>query len=430
MSPSSAESKPSSEGFSAVSGDGAIARFERAIAPYAQRFAEAPAVGALRESLPVALAAVVLAIVVSVVAPSTGSGAAEPLRSWAALGTRVRDVIPGAFSIASVVMVLALSLRLAVRLRVMPAPAIGFALLTFWLAMPRDAMRALETFVATRGTSGLGAFATTLGASGLFTAIVVSLAVAGAIVLGRRRFGPGLGDVAGGVSLCVVASLLYAAHFSLAAALSSAIAPLATLGDSWAALVLITAIESALWLVGIHGPALFAALVLPVYLTLQAANTAAAAGHDPIPHIVVVSTFLFVFPGGAGATLPLVLLLLRSRVRRLRTFAYATIVPSLLNVNEPVMFGLPIAYNPVLAVPFVLSPVVLSSLTFGAMALGWVGRPIFYVPSSVPTLVSVFLATLDWRACVLVVVNVAVAGAIWLPFVRVYERLEAARTAA
>jgi len=165
-------------------------------------------------------------------------------------------------------------------------------------------------------------------------------------------------------------------------------------------------------------------------LTLQAANTAAAAGHDPIPHIVVVSTFLFVFPGGAGATLPLVLLLLRSRVRRLRTFAYATIVPSLLNVNEPVMFGLPIAYNPVLAVPFVLSPVVLSSLTFGAMALGWVGRPIFYVPSSVPTLVSVFLATLDWRACVLVVVNVAVAGAIWLPFVRVYERLEAARTAA
>jgi PTS system cellobiose-specific IIC component len=430
MSPSSGESKRSSEGSDpAVAGSGAIARFERAVAPYAHRFAEAPGVRALRESLPVALAAVVVAIVGLVLIPMLSAGHAGAAGGWAALGTRVRDVIPSAFSIASVVMVVALSLRLAVQLCLPPAPAIGFALLTFWLAMPRDAMRAIVAFVASRGASGLGAFATTLGASGLFTAIVVSLAAAGAIVLGRRRFGPGAGDAAGGAALCLLASVLYAAHFSLAAVLSSALAPLATLGDSWAALVLITAIESALWLVGIHGPALFAAIVLPVYLTLQAANAAAAGRHEPIPHIVVVSTFLFVFPGGAGATLPLVLLLLRSRVRRLRTFALATVVPSLLNVNEPVMFGLPIAYNPVLAVPFVVCPVVLSSLTYAALALGWVGRPIFYVPSSIPTLISVFLATLDWRACVLVVVNVVVAGAIWLPFVRVYERLEAARAA-
>jgi PTS system cellobiose-specific IIC component len=386
-------------------------------------------VRALSESLPVALAAVVVAIVALLLAPSGGAGHGEAFRSLATLGSRVRDAIPGAFALASIVMVVTLSLRLAMRLRLPPAPAVGFALLTFWLAMPSDAMRAVVAFVASRGASGLGAFATTLGASGLFTAIVVSLAVAGALVLGRRRFGAVAGTAAGGLSLCLLAALLYAGRFSLAAALSSALAPLATLGDSWAALALITAIESALWLVGIHGPALFAAIVLPVYLTLQAANAAAAARHEPLPHIVVVSTFLFVFPGGAGATLPLVLLLLRSPVRRLRSFALATIVPSLINVNEPVMFGLPIAYNPVLAVPFVLSPVVLSSLTYAALALGWVGRPIFYVPSSIPTLISVFLATLDWRACVLAVVNVAVAGAIWLPFVRVYERIEAARAA-
>ena len=135
------------------------------------------------------------------------------------------------------------------------------------------------------------------------------------------------------------------------------------------------------------------------------------------------------FPGGAGATLPLVLLLLRSRVPRLRTFAYATILPSLFNINEPVIFGLPLAYNPVLAVPFVLAPVVLACTTYAAIALGWVTRPLFYVPSTMPAFVNVFLATLDWRACVLVAVNLLLAGAIWLPFVRVYERAEAARGA-
>jgi PTS system cellobiose-specific IIC component len=180
---------------------------------------------------------------------------------------------------------------------------------------------------------------------------------------------------------------------------------------------------------GIHGPALLAAIVLPVYMNLQFVNTAAHAHHDAIPHIVVVSTFLFVFPGGAGATLPLVLLLLRSRVPRLRTFAFATLLPSLINVNEPVIFGLPLAYNPVLAVPFVVAPIVLSCTTYAAMAIGLVGKPLFYVPSTLPAFLNVFVATLDWRSCVLIAVNIAIAGVIWLPFVRVYERSELARAA-
>jgi len=164
-------------------------------------------------------------------------------------------------------------------------------------------------------------------------------------------------------------------------------------------------------------------------MNLQFQNTAAHAHHETIPHLVVVSTFLFVFPGGAGATLPLVLLLLRSRVPRLRTFALATILPSLVNVNEPVIFGLPLAYNPVLAVPFVVAPVVLSCTTYAAMTFGLVGKPLFYVPSTLPAFVNVFLATLDWRACILIAVNIVLAGAIWLPFVRVYERAEIARSA-
>ncbi len=124
------------------------------------------------------------------------------------------------------------------------------------------------------------------------------------------------------------------------------------------------------------------------------------------------------------------MLLLRSRVRRLRAFAYATIAPSLFNVNEPVMFGLPIAYNPVLAVPFVAGPLVLACTTYAAFALGWVARPAFYVPSSIPSLLNGFLATLDPRAFALLAANLALGTVIWLPFVRVYERTEAARTRA
>jgi PTS system cellobiose-specific IIC component len=425
MSPSLVESRPSSEGSSSVdlpAGDGFVARLERAVAPYAHRIAEAPAVRSLSESLPIAFGVAALALVAVFFV--------EPFTTWSDYLARVRDFVPGAIAIGSVVMVLVLSFSLAIRLKYAEASMVGLSFLNFWLMMPRDAVRALVAFGQTRGKSGLGAFATTLGASGIFTAIVVCLATAGAIELGRRRFGAVTGDVIGGLALTAIVAGSYGLHFSLASAISSAVSPLATLGDSLVALALITAIEAMLWLVGIHGPALLAAIVFPVYLSLQADNTYAFAHHGPIPHIVVVATFLFVFPGGAGATLPLVALLLRSRVPRLRKIAFATLLPSLINVNEPVIFGLPLAYNPVLAVPFVLAPVVLSCTTYAALALGLVGRPLFYTPSMIPAFVNVFLATLDWRACVLMAFNLAIAGAIWLPFVRVYERAEATRVRA
>jgi cellobiose PTS system EIIC component len=412
MSPSSVESKRSSAGsdarpaaaaeFALPAGNGFVARLERAVAPYAHRFAEAAAVKALRESLPIAFGVVVLYLI--------ALRWTVPFVDWPGYFAAVRDGIGPGFALASLVMTGVLSYRLAVRLHYLIVPMIVFAFAVLWIAMPRE-----------------GALTETLGASGLFTAILVCLATAAAVGYGRRRLGPVRGDLAGGLALCAFAGVLYLAHFSIAALIAAAVAPLGTLGDSFGALALITAIEAMLWLVGIHGPAMLAALVFPVYLRMQLQNTAAHAHHDPIPHIVVVSTFLFAFPGGAGATLPLVALLLRSRVARLRKFAYATILPSLINVNEPVIFGLPLAYNPVLAVPFVVAPVVLSCTTYVAMALGLVGRPLFYVPSTLPAFVNVFLATLDWRDCVLVAVNLAIAAAIWLPFVRVYERAEAAR---
>ena len=77
------------------------------------------------------------------------------------------------------------------------------------------------------------------------------------------------------------------------------------LGDTYVALIIIVCVQTLFWTIGLHWPALLAAVVTPVYLTLQAQNTLAFAHHAALPHIVVVSLFLFIFPGGAGSTLPL-----------------------------------------------------------------------------------------------------------------------------
>ncbi len=426
MSRSSDASRQSSDDSSLASGFGAVAWIERNVTPFAERFGNAPAVRALREALPISFIGLLLGLGVIVAFVETGT-----------FVDRLKAGIPGAFAVMSIVLLIVLSIRLAQRLRYLIAPTLGASILAFAFALPREAFRSAAPPVADASgprcdihcigdaaTREFANLANALGTSGLFTAIVCCLGTAGAIGLVRRRFPGDKGVVIGALAVWIVSFALYGLHLSIGGALDAVISPLRDLGDSFTALVIITAVESVLFLFGIHGPALLAALVLPVYINLQFANTAAYAHHQPIPHLVVVSTFLYVFPGGCGATLPLIVLLLRSRVPRLRTFARATIVPSLISTNEPVMFGLPLVYNPVLGIPYVVAPLVLCGTTYAAMALGWVRPPIYYMFSTVPVFVNTFLATLDWRSLVLVAVNLAIAGAIYLPFVRVYERSE------
>ena len=320
-----------------------------------------------------------------------------------------------AFGVMSALLVMVLTYDLAPRRAVPRWLALFVAATAFGLSLPYERHESFE---------GL---ATSLGSSGLFLAIGIALATVAGLSIGRARLGIVAGSLAGAAAVIGVALGLRAFGISLTAALDYLIAPLGHLGDSLTALLIITLVETLLWTIGIHGPALLAAVVLPVYINLQLANTQALAHDRPLPHIVTVSMFLFVFPGGAGATLPLVLLLMRSKVRRIRRVAFATILPSLINANEPLMFGLPLVLNPVLGVPFVLAPLVLAALSYEAMAFGFVSRPAYYIPSTIPIPIGAFLATRDWRSVILMLINIAVGLAIYLPFVNAYERAERLR---
>jgi PTS system cellobiose-specific IIC component len=397
---SSDESRQSSDG-SEPRIVASLGWLEGRVAPFAKRFGNAPAVLALRESLPISFGGLLIALGVLIVFFEHG-----------AFVLRLKNSIPGAFAVMSIVLLFVLAVRLAQRLAVPVVAMLAAAMFAFGLALPRAVWRSFTALAATLGTSGL------------FTVIVCCLAAAAAIVFARRRFGGATGTLLGVALVVALSGALFAMHVSIAALLAALLAPLGLLGDSFVALFLIAGIESFLWLFGIHGPALLAAIVLPVYLNFQVENTAAFHEHMPLPHLIAVSTFMFVFPGGCGATLPMVLLMLRSRVPRLRTFALATLLPSLINTNEPVMFGLPLVYNPVLGIPYLLAPLALVCTTYAALSFHLVNAPIYYLPSTLPIFANVFLATLDWRAVLLLAVNILVAGAIYLPFVRMYEKIE------
>jgi PTS system cellobiose-specific IIC component len=328
---------------------------------------------------------------------------------------RFQHSFAASFAVMSALLVLVLAFDLAPRRNVPRLLAVGVSAIAFALSLPY------------RGAASFYTLARTVGPSGLFLALGVALLTVAALASARRVVGAAIGYSVASALVVGFATVLLATGVSLTGALSAALAPLGDLGDSLTALLIITFVETALWLVGIHGPAVLAAVLFPVYMSLQAQNTDALAHGTALPHIVTVSTFLFVFPGGAGATFPLVLLLLRSKVKRVRTIAFATILPAIVGVNEPLMFGLPIVLNPTLGVPFVVAPLVLAIVTWEAMHLHLVAYPAYWIPYTVPLPINVFFATRDWRAVVLMIVDLALSLAIYAPFVAAYERQQLAR---
>lgn len=367
---------------------------------------------AVREALPWSFAGLAAGLVVFV--------ALVPVHGpfFASLARRISLAELPAFGIMAVALAAILSYRLALHLRLSRTAVVAGSMIAFLLALPQPIALShpLE-------------YLHLVGESGLFLAIIVALTVV-AICSVLRRFvasQPLADGLAAGLVVCTAAAL-YGAHISLGNELLHVLKPLGALGDTYAALLVITIVETLLWTFGIHGPATLAAIVTPVYFALQIQNTDAFSRHQPLPHIVVVSLFLFIFPGGAGATLPLAALLAISKVERLRKIGRLTIVPAIFNINEPLMFGLPLVLNPFLAVPFTLVPIVLATVTYLAVAHGFVARPAWYVPSSIPTFASTYMATFDVRAIALVAINIAIATVFYLPFVRAYERHEHAMT--
>jgi PTS system cellobiose-specific IIC component len=399
MSRSSAAWKPSSAGSSF------LLFFEERVAPVMHRLGELAFVAAVREALPWSFAGLAAGFVaIFAIQLASGDHAGETI------GVRLANAFLPSFGIMAATLVVLLSIQLSKRTGYGLAPLLAGSVAGFALALPRP-------FVP-----DILAYLRTLGASGLFLAIVACGVAGASIALVRRVAPPRVADWAGAALAAGIFGVLLAAHVSVASGIAAAMQPLARLGDSYVALIAIVAVETLLWSAGVHGPAVLAAVLTPVYFSMQIANTHALQAHAPLPYIVVVSLFLFIFPGGAGATFSLAVLLAMSRVPRLRRIGRVTLIPALFNVNDPLLFGAPVVFNPYLVVPFVGTPVVLATVTYFVVAEGLVSRAAFYVPSFVPAPIGTYLATQDVRAIALTLVNIALAFAIYYPFVRAYER--------
>ncbi|GAB2028049.1 PTS sugar transporter subunit IIC [Lactovum odontotermitis] len=179
-------------------------------------------------------------------------------------------------------------------------------------------------------------------------------------------------------------------------------------------------IATFVFIFGIHGAYVFGAISGPILLTSLQQNLDAIKAGDAAPNIVT-QPFLdvYVYMGGGGTMICLVIaLLIFSKRKDEKTIAKIGGVPSLFNISEPIMFGLPIVFNPVYAIPFCVVPLVSTLVAYFATSLGLVGPTYISIPWVTPPIIGGYLATAgDIRGSIVQIVNIVLGILIYAPFV-------------
>lgn len=173
------------------------------------------------------------------------------------------------------------------------------------------------------------------------------------------------------------------------------------------------------WFFGIHGGNV---LDQAAKLLLVPANT------DPA--VIVSKSFLDTFSlmGGSGTAICLLLaLLLLGRRNRGGQLARSAAPLVLFNINEILVFGLPVVLDPLLFLPFLLVPLASLLISYGATVLGFLPVVNTTVTWTTPVFWSGYLATSSWAGVAVQAVTICVGTLIYLPFLRLSQRLRRSR---
>ena len=202
--------------------------------------------------------------------------------------------------------------------------------------------------------------------------------------------------------------------------------PLTNIGGNLIFLIIVVIIQQILWMFGIHGSNVTDGITKPIMFAQTAENAEAFAAGLELPNILNYQFYSnYVNIGGAGATLALVLIILFvAKSQRFKSLGKLSIGAGIFNINEPMIFGLPIVLNPIIVVPFIIAPLVNILLTYFVMSIGLV--PLangINIQWTTPPILSGLIIS-GWRGALHQVILIIIDGLIYYPFFRVVDKLE------
>ncbi|WP_312946830.1 PTS N,N'-diacetylchitobiose transporter subunit IIC [Superficieibacter sp.] len=210
--------------------------------------------------------------------------------------------------------------------------------------------------------------------------------------------------------------------------------PLASMGSvvGWAYVIF----NALLWFFGVHGGLALTALNSGILGPWGMENMATYTQYGSVDAAIAAGkTFHFwtgpmlesyIFLGGTGATLGLILaIFIASRRPDHRQVAKLALPSGLFNINEPILFGMPIIMNPLMMIPFILIQPILACITLAAYAVGFIPPSTNFAPWTMPPgLGAFFNSNGSIGALILALFNLGVATMFYLPFVIISNKAQ------
>lgn len=202
--------------------------------------------------------------------------------------------------------------------------------------------------------------------------------------------------------------------------------PLTKLGTSFWGTLAVFLIINLLWCIGLHGSIIANSVMLPIWLSLTSQNAAALAAGHAVKNIASAEFRYIIFVGGSGATLGLVIAMaFFAKSQQYKKLGRLSLAPSIFNINEPVLFGFPIVFNPIMWIPFLLMPIITVTITYLSMQFGIVGKPIGVLPpGTTPMIIGGYIMTGGISGAILQIVIFIISFFVYYPFFKIEDNLQ------
>lgn len=221
-----------------------------------------------------------------------------------------------------------------------------------------------------------------------------------------------------GVNLILISAL----GKTIPEAIMSLLTPAIDVGNNIWVYAGIIMFSNILWFFGINGSSVVFSIVFMIGLAGTGANAEMVAQGLAPTNPMNLQLFRYAMLGGAGGTLGLILLMWRSKSAKMKSLARISLVPGICSINEPITFGVPMAYNPVLALPYILTPSICVVLGYYAQVWGLITPGYIADPSFIPFFIQGWMSGMDFRNVIFMFLCVALSAVLYYPFFKVYEK--------
>lgn len=204
-------------------------------------------------------------------------------------------------------------------------------------------------------------------------------------------------------------------------------APMESLFQTVPGIIVAVALSQVFWFLGIHGGLVVSPVRNPMWAAAIAANVELFnAGQTPTQFFTQGFWMSFIVQGGAGMTLCLLFaILIFSKREDYRGVAKLALVPGIMCISEPVVFGIPLVLNPTFAIPFIFNSSISAAIALFFMNIGFLTPNTFDVPFGVPVLLNAFMS-FGWQGAVVQIITFVVCTLVWVPFVLISNREQVA----